>query len=199
MTLQIAWSGTTKQGRVLRLPTFAQQRFMAYHAIARGARGLAFFGGHLTEVGTRPNVRPICTQTDIQHGWNWRFWRRVLRPLVEELSAHGDLHAALVAPDSKLRVTCRLVEAGKVTARAPRYLDFTLREAAGALYLIAARRGTPTIQVQFRFPGINVAPTGRVLFEPPRTVAVRHASGASSFIDWFAPYDVHVYELELVK
>jgi hypothetical protein len=199
MTLQIAWSGVTNAGKVLRFPTFAQQRFMAYQAIARGARGLTFFGGHVTEVGTPPDVRPICTQTDIQHGWNWRFWRRVLRPLVEELSAQSDLHPALVAPNSKRPVTCRLVEAGKVTARAPRFLDFTVREAAGALYLIAARRGSPTIQVQFRFPGINLAPTGRVLFEPPRTVAVRRASGASSFTDWFAPYDVHVYELELAN
>jgi hypothetical protein len=199
MTLQIAWSGVTKEGATPRFPTFAQQRFMAYQAIAHGARGLVFFGGHLTAVGKPPNVRPICAQTDVRHGWNWRFWRRVLRPLVEELSAHGDLHPALVAPDSKRPVTCRIVEAGKVTARAPGNLAFALREAAGALYLIVVRRGSPTIQVQFRLPETALAPTGRVLFEPPRTVAVQRAGGASSFTDWFGPYDVHVYELELVR
>jgi hypothetical protein len=197
MTLQIAWSGVTAAGKTLRFPTFAQQRFMAYQAIASGARGLVFFGGHVTQAGTPPDTRPFCTPADIQHGWNWRFWRRVLRPLVEELSARSDLHPGLVAPDSDRALTCHIVEDGTVTTRTPVNLDFKLREAAGALYLIAARRGTPTIEVQFRFPGTTLAPTGRVLFEPPRTVAVSRAEGASSFTDWFGPYDAHVYKLEL--
>ena len=50
---------------------------MAYQAIVHGARGLIFFGGHLTEV---------CTPDDAKAGWNWTFWRQVLRPLVHELS-----------------------------------------------------------------------------------------------------------------
>jgi hypothetical protein len=197
MTLQIAWGGVTRAGTTLRFPTFAQQRFMAYQAIALGARGLVFFGGHLTQVGQPPNLRPICTPVDIQHGWNWRFWRRVLRPLVEELSGHSDLHPALVAPPSSRAIRCRLVNAqGKVTAQTPKHLAFTLREVGDALYLIATRRGSPTIQVQFRLPGTKLAPTGRVLFEPPRTVSVRQAGGAAVFNDWFGPFEAHVYELE---
>jgi hypothetical protein len=192
MTLQIAWSGVTAEGATLRFPTFAEERFMAYQAIVRGARGLAFFGGHLTHVGTRP----ICRPDDIQHGWNWRFWRRVLRPLVEELSAHSDLHPGLVAPASTLAVTCRTVDAaGKVTTKVPRDVEFIVRETGTDVFLIAAKRGGETLQVQFRFPGTSLQATGRALFEPPRTVAVSQAGRASSFRDWFGPYEVHVYRI----
>ena len=51
---------------------------MAYQAIVNGARGLAFFGGHLTA---------DRAPADAQAGWNWTFWERVLRPLVEELTS----------------------------------------------------------------------------------------------------------------
>jgi hypothetical protein len=66
MTLQIAWSGVTPSqqwpGLVPRFPTLHEERFMAYQAIINGARGLIFFGGHLTQV-----MRP----RDAQAGWNW--------------------------------------------------------------------------------------------------------------------------------
>ena len=81
MTLQIAWSGTApSKGApdiVPRFPSLPQERFMAYQAIVHGARGLVFFGGHLTEV---------CTPDDAKAGWNWTFWRQVLRPVIHELS-----------------------------------------------------------------------------------------------------------------
>ena len=71
MTLQIAWSGTVTSARkpnvVPRFPTLHELRFMAYQAIACGARGLMFFGGHLTQV-----TRPV----DAGAGWNWTFWSR---------------------------------------------------------------------------------------------------------------------------
>ena len=56
MTLQIAWSGAALSkdapNIVPRFPSLPQERFMAYQAIVNGARGLVFFGGHLTEVCT---------------------------------------------------------------------------------------------------------------------------------------------------
>ena len=74
-TLQIAWSGIlpskSKPGIVPRFPTLHEERFMAYQAIVNGARGLMFFGGHLTQV-----MRPA----DAKAGWNWTFWELVLRP-----------------------------------------------------------------------------------------------------------------------
>ena len=77
MTLQIAWSGInptqSKPTLVPRWPNLLQERFMAYEAIVNGARGLIFFGGHLTAV---------MTPDDAASGWNWTFWRRVLRPVV---------------------------------------------------------------------------------------------------------------------
>ncbi len=196
MTLQIAWSGITKEGATLRFPTFAQERFMAYQAVVHAARGLVFFGGHLTQAGKPPNVRPIGIPADIQHGWNWRFWRRVLRPLVEEFSVRSALHPALVARDSKLAVTCRTLDAtGRVTTKEPRDVEFVVRETEAAVFLIAVKRGGQTIHVQFRFPGTKLGPTGNVLFEPPRTVAVGQAGETSSFSDWFGPYEVHVYKI----
>ena len=50
---------------------------MAYDAIISGARGLFFFGGHLTQV---------MTAADKALGWNWTYWHAVQRPLLAELS-----------------------------------------------------------------------------------------------------------------
>src|SRR5262249_6321372 len=98
MTLQIAWSGVTPTQQhpdvVPRFPTLLEERFMAYEAIVRGARGLTFFGGHVTEI-TRPR--------DARLGWNWTFWDLVLHPLLSELSS-ASVHPALIAPASA-RVT----------------------------------------------------------------------------------------------
>ena len=66
---------------------------MAYEAIVNGARGLVFFGGHLTQV---------CTPADAKAGWNWTFWNRVLRPLVVELNS-PEIRPALLAPNAKAR------------------------------------------------------------------------------------------------
>jgi hypothetical protein len=190
MTLQIAWSGVLPSqqnpGHVPRFPTLQAERFMAYQAIVNGARGLAFFGGHLTQ---------IATPADAAAGWNWTFWVRVLRPLVEELSSPA-LAPALVAPDAKLPVQASV--AG---------LELVAREAGGFLYVIAARRGGTTSRV--RFSGLPRQITGgRVLFEyvqeplpppiePGHQVFREVSVAGGSFSDWFAPHDVHVYRFEL--
>jgi hypothetical protein len=92
MTLQIAWSGVIKEGKTLRFPTFAEERFMTYQAIINGARGLTYFGGGLPKA---------LNDEDRKLGWNWRFWNRVLRPVIEEIGAKSQLYPALVAPESK--------------------------------------------------------------------------------------------------
>src|SRR5580765_8317819 len=66
MTLQIAFSGVANQGRTLKFPTFAEQRFMAWEAIINGARGLTWFGGGLPET-LNERDRPLvfkCTYFD---------------------------------------------------------------------------------------------------------------------------------------
>jgi len=194
MTLQIAWSGVipTEQhpANIPRFPTLNQERFMAYQAIVNGARGLAFFGGHITQV-TRP--------ADAQAGWNWTFWDRVLRPLFGELTS-ASVAPALVAPAAP-----RAVKAGS------KGVEVVTREAGGFLYVIAVRRGSGTSRVAFgglprRRDGQPIK-GGEVLFEyvqeplpPPvdpdgqtfRTVTV--ANGG--FRDWFAQHDVHVYRFQ---
>jgi hypothetical protein len=194
MTLQVAWHGVipTKQHaqNVPRFPTLAQERFMAYQAIAYGARGLAFFGGHLTQ---------IAAPVDAQAGWNWTFWERVLRPLLGELTSPG-LAPALVAPNAPTAVKATATDVELVT-----------REEAGLLYVIVVRRSSTTSR--FGFSGLPPRRDGRpitggqVLFEyeqqplpPPvepdhqtlRTIRV--ANGR--FRDWFGPHDARVYRFQ---
>lgn len=196
MTLQIAWSGVipTKDNprTVPRFPSLTQERFMAYEAIVNGARGLTFFGGHLTEV---------MTPGDAAAGWNWTFWRRTLRPVVSEL-ASVDLHPALVAENARAQVTTR-----------PRNPDIELvtRRTPSHLYVIAVRTGGAVSLVDFaglpRKRNGTALTKGEVLFEyiqqplpPPvngsqkrRPVAVENGA----FRDWFAPHDAHVYRFAL--
>jgi hypothetical protein len=191
MTLQIAWSGVTpSQERpeiVPRFPSLFDERFMAYEAIAAGARGLFFFGGHLTQ---------IARGADADAGWNWTFWERVMRPLLGELRSTA-VGPALVAPPAKatIRSTSRDVEVAA-------------RQTQQFIYVIAVRTGGSTTRVGFTgLPAKhNGKPIngGQVLFEytqsplaPPiepghqefRSVGV--SKGA--FRDWFGAHDVHVY------
>jgi hypothetical protein len=194
-TLQIAWTGTLpntkKPGIVPRFPSLHEERFMAYHAIACGARGLMFFGGHLTQV-----MRPV----DAGLGWNWTFWNLVLQPLFEELTSTA-VAPALVAPNHPARVKASASD-----------VELVARTDGRFLYVIALRRGAATSQVAISgLPKMrNGAPIGggQVLFEfaqapPPPPIqpgnqafrAVKVSGGA--FRDWFGPHDVHVYRFPL--
>jgi hypothetical protein len=193
-TLQIAWSGTVPSRQrpnvVPRFPTLHELRFMAYQAIACGARGLLFFGGHLTQA-----TRPVDART----GWNWTFWELTLRPLIQELSSTA-VGPALAAPNgAPVRTTAKDVDL--VTRRDGRFL-----------YLVAARRGGATSRIGFTgLPRkLNGAPIagGQVLFEyvqeplpPPigvgRQVFRSVSVAGGGFRDWFGPHDVHVYRFGL--
>lgn len=166
MTLQICWSGVTKPGKTLRMPTFPEERYMAYQAIIGGARGLTFFGG---------NVERSLNGRDRPLGWNWTFYEKVLRPVLAEFRPDSPLHPALLVPHSRLPVRADGVE-------------FTVREAAGRIFILAAKREGSTIQTKFTGLPEEIA-AGDVLFEEPRKIAV--VDGA--FTDWFGPNEVHVY------
>jgi hypothetical protein len=191
MTLQIAWSGVIPSQQhpdnVPRFPALQQERFMAYQAIANGARGLAFFGGHLTQI-----ARPA----DAQLGWNWTFWNQVLRPLFSELTSPS-LAPALVAPTAERTVKTRA--AG---------VEIATRQDENFLYVIALRRSSATSQVNFtglpRRRNGRAITGGEVLFDyeqeplpppiqPDRQTfrTVRAANGR--FRDWLGQHDVHIY------
>ena len=186
MTLQIAWSGVAPSKQrpavVPRFPTLQAERFMAYQAIVNGARGLVFFGGHLTQV---------AAPEDAAAGWNWTFWDEVLRPLTEELTSAA-VAPALVAPNAKAAIKASTAD-----------VELVARDDGKFLYVVAVRRKGTTNVVAFTGLSGNIA-SGEVLHEyvqkplpPPigagkqvfRTVSV--ANGR--FVDWFAPHDVHVY------
>jgi hypothetical protein len=186
MTLQIAWSGVApskqRPGVVPRFPTLQAERFMAYQAIVSGARGLVFFGGHLTQV---------AAPRDATAGWNWTFWNEVLRPLVAELTSAA-VAPALVAPNAKAAVKPSTAD-----------VELGARDDGTFLYVIAVRRKGTTNVVAFTGLPKKIA-SGEVLHEyvqtplpPPigagkqvfRTVGV--ANGRVE--DWFAPHDARVY------
>lgn len=195
MTLQIAWTGVVRSQQrpavVPRFPTSQQARFMALQAIVNGARGLVFFGGHLTQV---------CTPADAKAGWNWTYWERILRPLVAELSS-DDVRPALVAPKAKASVKAGV--AG---------VEVTTRQEGRTLWVLAARRDGGTSTVGFtglpsKHDGQKIT-RGEVLSEwvqnpppPPlgagrqvlRTVPVENRG----FRDWFGPLDARVYRFRL--
>ena len=200
LTLQIAWSGVAPSkdspDLVPVFPSLKQERFMAYQAIVNGARGLVFFGGHLTEV---------CTPDDAKAGWNWTFWREVLRPVVHELSS-SQLRPALLAPESKIPVRTKPHTSGATD------IELTVRRAGRFLYVIAVKRGGATALVDFI--GLpkrqNGAPLtkGEVLFEhvqrplpppqrPDKQVPRPVKVSAGGFRDWFSPHDAHVYRFDL--
>jgi hypothetical protein len=170
-TLQIAWSGVQPPAHVPRWPTLLEERFMAYQAIVAGARGLAFFGGHLTNV-----MRPA----DVARGWNWAFWERVLSPVVTELSSTA-VRPALVAPTANVTVMADAAD-----------IDLAARQSDGFLYVIAVRRGGGTSRVRFSGLPAGIG-GGEVLFEYAQDRFRELAVTGSTFHDWFGPHDSHVY------
>ena len=119
---------------------------------------------------------------DAKLGWNWTFWRRVLRPLVEEIGTKSPLQPALVAPNSKLPI--------KVTPNS--VIEFCVREVGAELFILACKAEGATKQVEFA--GLpDAAGPGEVMYESPRKVQAK----AGKFTDWFAPYGVHVYRFKL--
>jgi hypothetical protein len=174
-TLQIAWSGSIPPHPIV-FPTFVQARFMAYDAIVAGARGLFFFGGHITAA---------MSAADRRRGWNWTYWRQVLVPLLAELTdaAHRQ---ALTGP-----ISARAIKSGASGVR------LSAREAGGYLYVIAVRRsGTGAV----RFTGLPAAvKSGTVLAHPGGNPARRVTVSGGSFTDPspFAPHNARVYRFRL--
>ena len=103
-----------------------------------------------------------------------------MKPVLDEFNPAGPLYPALIAPDSKSGVQ---VEGDGV--------EMCVREAAGHLFVIAAKReGATTLA---RFVGLPAGTAeGTVLYEEPRKVMA--ANGA--FTDWFGPNEVHVYRFD---
>ena len=141
---------------------------MTYEAIINGARGLVYFGG---------NLPTTLNERDAKLGWNWTFWQRVLRPVLEEISPDSPLAAALVAPQSKLKIQSSTKD-----------VELCVREVGNEVLVLACKREGDTVQV--RFSGLPPELSdGEVLYESPRHV--KCANG--EITDWFAPFDVHVY------
>jgi hypothetical protein len=176
MTLQIAWSGVIPPDHIPVFPTLKQERFMAYQAIIAGARGLVFFGGDITKV---------MSPQDAKSGWNWTFWRTVLKPVVQELSSDS-VGPALVAPPAPVNVKANQAD-----------IRLVARQAGGFLYLIVVRR-SPTARGLVKFSGLPAGiKFGAAMFEYDgkdfRTFKVTNGS----FSDPFTPHDSRVYRFKL--
>jgi len=169
-TIQICASGSIDKttGNYI-LPTFQQERYMAYDAILNGAKALTFYGG--SNAG-------CFSGSDATYGWNWSFWQSVLEPLVQQLSASSPIAPALVNHARTPRVTTR----GSGT-------ETMVREGTSVddLWLIAARNGAGTRTVTFK--GLPRWTHRGSVYKENRTVT----AAAGSFKDRFAQWDVHVY------
>jgi hypothetical protein len=177
-TLQIAWSGVLPPEHVPIFPTLRQERFMAYQAIIAGARGLVFFGGDITKA---------MSPEDAKAGWNWTFWRQVLKPVVQELNSDS-VGPALVAPVAPVNVR----------ANAPD-IRVAARQGGGFLYLITVRRSA-TANGPVRFSQLPTGiEFGAAMFEYDgkdfRTFRVNNGA----FTDPFAPHDARVYRFRLPR
>jgi hypothetical protein len=203
MTLQIAFSGTVKPAATLRMPTFPEQRFMAYEAIINGSRGLTYFGGSLPQT---------LNERDKPLGFNWTYWDRTMKPLLEEIGPKSPIVAALVAPDSTLNMTVAAENPPKrqvatkeeeqtKNPTAPkqfvqdeitndaRAIEFLVREVGDDVYVLACKKEGPTMRARFSgLPG--QCTSGSVMFEEPRKIEAKDGS----FADWFGPFEVHVYK-----
>ena len=178
MTLQIAWSGVIPPDHVPVFPTLKQERFMVYQAIIAGARGLVFFGGDITKV---------MNPEDAKSGWNWTFWRTVLKPVVQELSSDS-VGPALVAPPAPVSVKANAAD-----------VQLIARQAGGFLYLIVVRR-SPRANGPVRFSGLPTGiKFGAAMFEYDGKDFRTFAVGRGSFTDPFAPHDARVYRFRLPR
>ena len=169
-TLQICASGSydSASGTYV-LPTFAQERYMAYDAIINGARSLAFYGG---------NIQGCWNAADRTSGWNWTFWSSVLKPLIGELNSMSPLAPALV----------HTATTQAVTTDDPSTQAISRAGAGQDLWIIAARggSGSATVRVSGLPAGIS---SGTVYTERDRSIQV--VNGA--FTDEFPQWAVHVY------
>jgi hypothetical protein len=169
-TLQICSSGANdKTTGAYVLPTYRQERYMAYDAILNGAHALNFFGG---------SVAGCLTPRDAQYGWNWTFWQRALKPLVRQLAAASPLGPALVndAPTPEVTADDRTTET--LVKQGP---------SASNLWLIAARSGSGYANVTFT--GLPAWARQGTVYTEGRSVT---ASGGS-FRDVIGQWGVHVY------
>jgi hypothetical protein len=173
-TLQIAWSGVLPPRNQVVFPTLQEARFMAYDAIIAGARGLFFFGGHL---------RQVMNAQDRVRGFNWTYWRKVQKPLTQELS--GPQHvAALLAADAPFTVTANAAD-----------IALSARQTADSIYLIVVRR-SPTANGRVSCSGLPAAITeGTVLphgaSNPSRKITVK--DGAFTDASPYGPHNARVY------
>jgi hypothetical protein len=169
-TLQIcAGASFDHTTRAFVLPTFQQERYMAYDAIVNGARVLAFYGG---------NLSGCFTSSDARYGWNWTFWQSVLKPLVHELSPSSAIEPGLVNAETSQHV-----------ATTDGTTEAVLREGTSVddLWLIAARSGPGSAQVTLG--GLPEWARNGSVYTENRSVT---ASGGS-FRDSFGQWGVHVY------
>lgn len=167
MVLQAGWSGidprNNPKNRVM-FPTSREERYMLYQAIINGANSVSFFGFPVALSGR-----------DAQLGWNWTFWRAVVKPLLEEIRPGSELYPVLTAPET----TCPLTFTGKP------FIEARWKEVGPYLYIFAAAREGKERRVTFSGIGDG-------------SVAVLHEDRMlegknGSFSDTFKEHDVHIY------
>jgi hypothetical protein len=145
-----------------RYPKPAEYRAQAYVAVIHGAKGVMWYGGSVTG-GAYLNVEES----------DWAY--------VQKLAGEMNQMAPVFMGKTE--------GAPKFTpAEAP--ISVMLKRAGDRVVLIAANRGSKSVEATFDVPALKVGSV-KVLFED-RVVDVK---SAAALTDRFEPYAVHVYEL----
>lgn len=169
MIIQVGWSGIinnqTRSNKVM-FPTFRQERFMMYQAIINGANSIQFFGFPVQLYGR-----------DAELGWNWTYWRGVVKPLLAEIKPGSELYPVLTSPDTTYPLTF---------TGAPQ-IETRWKEGGPYLYIFACARDGQRREAIFT--GIENGHV-EVLFENRSLNAANNA-----FTDTFEPHDVHIYRV----
>ncbi len=167
MVLQGCWSGvmpTHNPKNTLMFPSFREERYMIYQAFICGANGFSIF-----------SLTFGLTGRDYDLGWNWTYWRAVLRPILAEFKPGSELWPVMTAEDTTFPLT--FTGAPQIEAR--------WKTAGPYVYIFAAAREGEALKATFsgvRDGEVAVLSEGRFL----------KAEGGG-FTDVFHEHDVHVY------
>lgn len=153
-----------------RFPTPAEYRCLAYLSIINGVKGLWFYTGS----GQKDYYGKSAGLLNKPEEAHWDY----VQKLVGELR---EFSPVIMAPPSAAKLTLS-------PANAP--VEFALRESNGKLFLIAANKSGH--QQSVRFTGAPLVGCRATVLYETHSAAIQ----ADTLADDFAPFAVHLYELE---
>ena len=157
-----------------RYASYRELRAMAYAAIIYGSQGLTWYtysaGDHKQYFGA----------SQIPEKW------QIMSKLTKELN---QMHDVLCERKAAIQPEITIISGPAADTRNNPSIAGLLKIHNGKYYYLTVNSSADTVKAAFAIPGVK---SGRVLFENDRKVTLRDGK----LTDTFAPYDVHIYELQ---